>query len=472
MISDGRQREVMPRPLSLAISAGSRRATSWSPDGSTTPGVKQAWTFPLLLVLFLWVIVFFDPDVWLASQGALWARKVPSALYMVMAALVLTQAATAPRSVWFLPFLVFMINASLTVQFGENTGVARDLVWKILLLYYFLAVGSLTFIKSVEKARLVLLLFLCQFMFLGAQALTSQTGMGTTSWRPIPWHPILGNTDSFAPLMVIGIAFSYYYGLATQAKIARWVAFLTGLLCVIGMVASYTRGASLAAGITVLYVWLRSPRKTKALLWVGVATTAFFITTNVIYHGGEFWARLATITSEGTQAGTGADRWDLWRLGWRVFTERPIFGVGAGNFGAYTLYHIPADDLLGRYALNRWFLYGRVLHNVHLEILVEFGLVGVVTYLWMLVDFWKRNAALRSQPFTSAWARAMRGRFDLRSLSLGLEAAMIAFLITGFFYDQLFVHWLYSLLTMNALLHATAKRVVLAPPMSLTGATA
>jgi O-antigen ligase len=206
-------------------------------------------------------------------------------------------------------------------------------------------------------------------------------------------------------------------------------------------------------------------------LWVGVATAVLFITTSVVYHAGEFWARLATITSEGTQAGTGADRWDLWRLGWRVFTERPIFGVGAGNFGTYTLYHIPPDELLGRYALHRGFLYGRVLHNAHLEILVEFGLVGVVTYLWMLVDFWTRNAALRSQPFTSAWARATRGRLDLPGLSLGLEGAMIAFLITGFFYDQLFVHWLYSLLTMNALLHAVAKRLALVPQNTLTGPT-
>jgi hypothetical protein len=49
---------------------------------------------------------------------------------------------------------------------------------------------------------------------------------------------------------------------------------------------------------------------------------------------------------------------------------------------------------------------------------------------------------------------------------------MIAFLTTGFFYDQLFVHWLYSLLIMNAVLHAAARRVALAPrmsPASMTG---
>jgi O-antigen ligase len=288
--------------------------------------------------------------------------------------------------------------------------------------------------------------------------------MGRTDWQPIPWHFGLSNTDAFAPLMVIGMAFSYYYGMATRAKATAWFALLTGLLCLIGVVASDTRGASLAAAIVMLFVCLRSPHRGKALLWLGVATTVSVIATNIIYPAGEFWARLATIVSQGAQTGTGADRWGLWRLGWRVFTEHPIFGVGAGNFGVYAFYHIPSGELFGRYALNHWLIYGRVLHSIHMEVLVEFGLVGAAAYLWMLVDFRKRNAALRSPAFTAAWARATRGHVDLHGLSLGLEGAMVAFLFTGFFYDQLFVHWLYSLLALNALLHATATRLTVVPP--------
>ncbi|HEV8263331.1 MAG TPA: O-antigen ligase family protein [Gemmatimonadales bacterium] len=439
--------------------------------GWTLPGVKQAWTVPLRLLVLLWVLVLFEPDVWLASQGALWARKIPLGLYLLVVAFVVTRALDVPRRVWFLPFLLYIVTGSVTIPFAENTGLAFGLVWKTLLLYYCLAIGTLAYVKSVEKTRLLLVLFLCQFAFWGAQALTSEATLDRTAWQPIPWHPLLSNTDGFAPLMVIGMAFSYYYGMATRAKAMRWAAFVTGFLCVIGMVASFTRGASLAAGIMVLYVLLRSPHRRKALVWIGVVSVVFLIATNVLYPEGEFWARLATITSEGTRAGTGADRWDLWRLGWRVFTERPVFGVGAGNFGVYAFYHIPPDEMLGKYALNHWFIYGRVLHSIHMEILVEFGLVGVATYVWMLVDFWRRNAALRSQRLTAAWARATRGQLDLRSLSLGLEGAMIAFLITGFFYDQLFVHWLYSLLIMNAVLHAAAQRAAKASQPSLAGGT-
>jgi putative inorganic carbon (HCO3(-)) transporter len=435
------------------------------------PRSKGAWPFPLLLLFLLWVLVLYEPDVWIASQGALVARKLPLALYALLAVFAVLRALDASLRVWFLPFLVFVINGSVTVPFAENAGVAADHVWKTLLLFYCLAVGSLLFIKSIEKTRLLLVLFLCQFSFWGVQALSGGAPMGSTTWAPIPWHPILGNTDAFAPLMVLGMVFSYYYGMATRSKRMRWLAFVTGFLCVIGIVASFTRGASLAAGLMVLYVFLRSPNRGKAAVWLTVAAAVFLIATNIIYPEGEFWTRLGTITSEGTHSGTGADRWNLWRLGWRVFSERPIFGVGAGNFGVYAFFHIPPDDMLGRYAANQWAIYGRVLHSVHMQVLVEFGLVGVATYVWMLVDFWKRNAALRSQAFILAWSRATRGQLDLRSLSLGLEGAMIAFLITGIFYDQLFVHWLYSLLTINAVLHAAVKRAAVAPPGRLAGAS-
>lgn len=441
--------------------------------GLARPRSKGAWPFPLLLLFLLWVIVLFDPDMWLASQGAMWARKVPLVLYALLAAFIALRALEAPLRVWFLPFLLFIIDGSVTVPFAENPAFAIAAVWKILLLYYCLAVGSLLFVKNVEKTTLLLLLFLCQFSFWGIQALnTEATTMGSTTWVPIPWHQNLGNTDAFAPLMVVGMVFSYYYGLATPVKRMRWFAFVTGLLCVIGVVAAFTRGATLAAGVMVLYVFIRSPNRPKAAVWLAVALAVFLTATSVLYPQGEFWARLGTIASEGTHAGTGADRWNLWRLGWRVFTEHPVFGVGARNFGVYAFYHIPAVELTGRYAANHWSIYTRVLHNIHLEILVEFGLVGLATYVWMIVDFWKRNSALRSPAFRAAWARTTAGRLNLRALSLGLEGAMIAFLITGAFYDQLFVHWVYSLLTINAVLHAAVKRLVLAQPAAFAGATA
>src|SRR5437879_3864871 len=136
--------EVMLTTARLAVSATNPRAAS--PAGaaarSNIPGLTQAWTFPLSLLFLLWVFVLFEPDVWLASQGALWARKIPLALYLLVGALVVMRALEVPGRAWFLPFLLFIIAGSVTVPFAENSGVAGGSVWKTLLLYYCLAVDD------------------------------------------------------------------------------------------------------------------------------------------------------------------------------------------------------------------------------------------------------------------------------------------------------------------------------------------
>jgi len=359
---------------------------------------------------------------------------------------------------WYPQFLLYFASACVMVPFAENAGVARDLVLKILLLNYLLAVGSLTFIKTVDKARLLVLVFFLQFPWWIVQTRFTDSNVGQTVWRPIGWHPNLGNTDGFAPLMVIGAAFAFYYGVATRERFLRWLAFASAAACVVGMVAAYTRGASLAFGVVLVYAWLRSPSKGRTFGRLAFAALVFLLATSVIYSGGGFWARLATITSEGVSAGTGQDRWQLWQMGWEVFKQRPVLGVGAGNFGIFAFHHLPPDQLLGPYLANRGALYGRPLHSICPEILSEFGAVGMLAFVALLVDFWRRNKALRSAAFVAGWRHAAPEGPDLTAVSLGLEAAMVAFLITGVFYDQLFVHWVYSLVTVNAVVHATAAR--------------
>lgn len=56
---------------------------------------------------------------------------------------------------------------------------------------------------------------------------------------------------------------------------------------------------------------------------------------------------------------------------------------------------------------------GRALHNVWVQILAEFGLVGSVFIVWLLVDFWCRNTALRRPEFVEYWAQSTKGIFKL-----------------------------------------------------------
>jgi hypothetical protein len=56
------------------------------------------------------------------------------------------------------------------------------------------------------------------------------------------------------------------------------------------------------------------------------------------------------------------------------------------------------------------------------------------------------------------WEEATQGQSDIQSISLGLEAAMIGFLASGLFYDQLYTSPFYSLVTLNFLLSLVVRR--------------
>ena len=133
-------------------------------------------------------------------------------------------------------------------------------------------------------------------------------------------------------------------------------------------------------------------------------------------------------------------------------------GVGAEHTGIAAAKMIHAGTLKreGRYgyAARIW---GRDLHNIWVQILAEFGLVGSFFVLWLLVDFWRRNSALRKPEFAEYWAQSTNDLFKLNVFAVGLEGAMVAFITTGLFYNQLYQIWFYSLLLVNMLLYIHAK---------------
>lgn len=70
-----------------------------------------------------------------------------------------------------------------------------------------------------------------------------------------------------------------------------------------------------------------------------------------------------TIEREETQGFNG--RADLWKMGWKLFLARPVFGTGMDNH----------DHALAQLGMDALPVRGN-FHNAYLEVLVDFGLVG------------------------------------------------------------------------------------------------
>jgi hypothetical protein len=207
-----------------------------------------------------------------------------------------------------------------------------------------------------------------------------------------------------------------------------------------------------------------------AILVVGTMVVASY----VFFPNGEFWEEMASISTDissidgggneacvraasGRACGSSSDRLDLAKAGWRVFLRSPLMGVGPGNFGAYAAENFAWGEGSGSYE-DPSHLYGRSLHNIYTQVLSEHGLIGIAVFVSILVDFVRRNRRLRTNVSGERWADSTHGKTDLRSVALGLESALVGFLASGLFYDQLYISTFYSIVGLNFVLSCVLAR--------------
>jgi len=174
------------------------------------------------------------------------------------------------------------------------------------------------------------------------------------------------------------------------------------------------------------------------MLGAGVVVAIAAVT---LFEGSEFYNEIMSSFEEGTESGTGQQRWELWTAAMRVFREHPLFGVGAGNVGIYASTIVQPGEL----ALfpNPSMLWGYNMHNSYVQVLAEFGLVGTVAFAWLHVDFFLKNRALRKPDALAVWEASGAGRtFSLVHVSLALEAGFLALMLTNMVYANLFEAWL------------------------------
>lgn len=447
----------MKRPKHWRMGNGPSRAaampaTSRAPGRPSKPAAAAAvakpiyarWDAGVWVVMSLWLLFLFDPHVWIANLGLHALKRVTILLYVAMLGLTFA----APRKDFYGPLLLWVLPAMLYIPFMFSPGVARDMIIKILLLHYVCVIGTIALVKTADQLALLLWMFAIHFVYWGLQGLASGR-----SEAGINWHPDLANSDAFGPVMVVGFGFCLFFGQKAASKKAIWFSRIAALVCAVGVVASFARGAFLALAGVGIWAWLRSPNKLRTAAATIAAIIAVMIAANIFFPGGAFWTEMSTITAEGTETGTGRDRMDLWTMAYRVWTQHPILGVGAANFGRYAFAYLPVEQMLGAYALNPGAIFGRALHSIYVELLVDYGLVGCAAYLWIIIDFWRRNLALRKKSAVEAWASLPNRGLDLKSVATGLECAMLGFLINGIFYYALYYHWFFSILALNATLH-------------------
>lgn len=235
----------------------------------------------------------------------------------------------------------------------------------------------------------------------------------------------------------LGLALPMVLGLLLCGHLTkRWLIPLLAVFVLLlgALVMSFSRGAWLAfAGAAAFMLVLWRPRLIPLMLalaaaGVAVLTLGVFemLPTVVTARLMTFMQAFATIDIyhdvPTSQNWAVFERMVHWNAAWAMFQDRPLLGVGMGNFGV----------LFAQYAPPPWQNLTGHAHNYYLNLLAEGGLMGLATYGIMLTSIFAYLAR-------SLRRSKMSGSAVSYGVALGVLGSFVALSIHNVF-DNLFVH--------------------------------
>jgi len=177
------------------------------------------------------------------------------------------------------------------------------------------------------------------------------------------------------------------------------VLFLVALS--LAIVATKTRAVWLSFALSILALLIFSPsrRLRRACICLALAGGIAFAAAVT------FGDRNTSLSDRLEERGPVMFRMAIYQAGWEMFLEKPLAGWGATDMQA------ELSKRISDFHQQQFFF-----HNTYLEIVVQYGLVGLLLYLWIVVDLFQlgRNRRRRVSPTNSSFLdQEFRGLWPL-----------------------------------------------------------
>jgi len=242
----------------------------------------------------------------------------------------------------------------------------------------------------------------------------------------------LGDENDLCLTLNMILPFAFFLALSSPNN--RRKIYYVGLACLFLLVIAMTnsRGGFVGLAATGFYCWWKSKRKLIAGAVVVVLTLFMVLVAPPTY-----WDEIRSIAEENTPAnpyGTGAARYYSWKVGWGMFLDNPVMGVGQGNYpwnvGIY-------EQKLGLTdGFHERSMGGRQAHSLYFTLMPELGLIGTILFASMvLLTVRDLRRIQRSDPTSKTAAdRAL----PVQSIASALEGSLVGYLASGTFISVLY----------------------------------
>jgi O-antigen ligase len=292
----------------------------------------------------------------------------------------------------------------------EAWNVASDLWVKSVMVFFLVAAGTLTFgecrklLYAVAFATAMIDLFTSRYGYIHGGRLA--VGGGT-----------LSNSNGLAMFIVVGLPFcAYAFCRASRIKKVFWGGVLLVSLNYLSKTGS--RGALLAVGLGVAYVFYKSSLGKKAVL--AAALLCSFIVAPLVIPSHVYMRYASMFTDSNADSeeyreaeASKAARLALLKKSIEVTIDRPVFGAGVGQF-------MHAASELGSRVTH-------VSHNMYTQISSETGIPGFLMYMGAIA------LCIRSTGKLLKLTSHAKGLIDIYQAVITVRVAFIIFLAVSFF---------------------------------------
>lgn len=309
----------------------------------------------------------------------------------------------APAMIWWFSALIaWAFVASAFAPYAEKSPTQLILVLKLLAIF-FLAVNAL---HTPRDIRHFLVFFVACFLAYPARGtLSNYFVYDYTAFGRALWNHAYANSNDLAAMSLLAVGAAL--AIAFSANIGRfWRLFSAASAAVFVFVVLLTQSRGGFIGLVVGFgpiAFGLARRSTRGRLYVLLALILVLMITPA-----DVWKRLSGIgelTSTDTISradveGSAEQRWKIQKVGWQIFSDNAVWGVGLGGYGAANAVYAPE-------------LGARDTHNTYLNIAAETGLPGLVLWGGMMISAFrsigKRIASDKTKDMLSEGAWIRRG---------------------------------------------------------------
>jgi len=237
----------------------------------------------------------------------------------------------------------------------------------------------------------------------------------------------LADENDFALCIDMAIPYAIFL-IFSNVTAKREKLLLSGaaLIMILAVGATLSRGGMVGcAAMLMTVVWFGKSRFKIALV------LAFLMVAAVPFLPPTLFKEAASIDNKDDK--TAKDRFRSWQMGWMMFADAPIQGVGVGNYPWRVLdYEMRMPDYKPGHGNHA----GRVAHSLWFTLIPEYGLIGIFIYFWLIVHVFKRCRYIIRR--CSAKGNGIEDAELYATFAKAIIASLVAFMAAGTFISVLY----------------------------------